>query len=45
MSKILLIVDVQNDFIDGTLGSPEAKAVVPNIKQLIENFNGKICIP
>lgn len=42
MSKVLLIIDVQNDFIDGTLGSPEAKAVVPNIKQLIENFNGKI---
>lgn len=42
MSKVLLMVDVQNDFIDGTLGSPEAKAVVPNIKKLIENFNGEV---
>ena len=42
MSKVLLIIDVQNDFINGVLGSSEAKAAVPNIKQLIENFNGEI---
>lgn len=27
--KILVIVDMQNDFIDGALGTPEAQAIVP----------------
>lgn len=27
--KIVIVVDMQNDFIDGTLGSPEAQAIVP----------------
>ena len=29
--KALIIVDMQNDFIDGTLGTPEAQAIVPNV--------------
>jgi nicotinamidase-related amidase len=29
--KVLVVVDMQNDFIDGALGSPEARAVVPNV--------------
>lgn len=29
--KILVVVDVQNDFVYGSLGSNEAVAVVPNI--------------
>lgn len=28
--KILIVIDMQNDFINGTLGSPEAQAVVPH---------------
>lgn len=27
--KIVVVVDMQNDFIDGALGSPEAQAIVP----------------
>lgn len=27
--KIVVVVDMQNDFIDGNLGSPEAQAIVP----------------
>ena len=27
--KIVVVVDMQNDFIDGVLGSPEAQAIVP----------------
>ena len=27
--KIVIVVDMQNDFIDGALGSPEAQAIVP----------------
>lgn len=31
MKKILVVVDMQNDFIDGALGTPEARAIVPNV--------------
>lgn len=27
--KLLIVVDMQNDFIDGSLGTPEAQAIVP----------------
>ena len=40
--KILVVVDMQNDFIDGALGTPEAVAIVPYVKQLIETFDGKV---
>ena len=42
MAKILVVVDMQNDFISGTLGTPEAKAIVPYVKNLIANFDGKV---
>lgn len=31
MRKTLIVVDIQNDFIDGTLGTKEARAIVPNV--------------
>lgn len=37
--KVLIVVDVQNDFITGALGSKEAVAVVPNIKKKIEEYH------
>lgn len=36
--KILVVVDMQKDFIDGALGTPEAQAIVPNVKKKIEEF-------
>ena len=36
--KVLVVVDMQNDFIDGTLGTPEAQAIVP--KSLMGKFCG-----
>ena len=36
MKKYLIVIDMQNDFIDGTLGSPEAAAIVPCVKTRIE---------
>lgn len=39
---ILIVVDMQNDFIDGALGTREAVAIVPYVKKLIENFEGKV---
>ena len=42
MSKYLVVVDMQKDFIDGSLGTKEAQAIVPAVKEKIENFNGDI---
>ena len=42
MSKILIVVDMQNDFIDGALGTKEAVAIVPYVKEVVENFEGKV---
>jgi len=42
MQDILIVVDMQNDFIDGALGTPEAVAIVPNVLKKIESFSGKI---
>ena len=40
--KILVVVDMQRDFIGGALGTPEAVKIVPYVKNLIENFDGKV---
>lgn len=42
MSKILIVVDMQNDFIDGALGTKEAVAIVPYVKEVVEHFEGKV---
>ena len=42
MQKILIVVDMQNDFIDGALGTPEAVAIVPKVEQKIREFPGKV---
>ena len=41
MRKILVVVDMQNDFIDGTLGTPEALAIVENVKAKILEYDQK----
>lgn len=38
MKKTLIVIDMQNDFIDGSLGSKEAQAIVPNVKKKIEEY-------
>lgn len=40
--KILVVVDMQKDFIDGALGTPEAVAIVPYVKEVIAGFDGKV---
>lgn len=40
--QILLVVDMQNDFIDGVLGTPEAQAIVPKVVEKIKNWKGTI---
>ena len=38
MKKALIVVDMQKDFIDGSLGSKEAVAIVPNVIKKIEEY-------
>ena len=40
MNDVLIVVDMQNDFIDGALGTAEALAIVPKVKEKIEGFQG-----
>ena len=40
MQDILIVIDMQNDFIDGALGTEEAVAIVPKVKKKIEGFRG-----
>lgn len=42
MQDILIVVDMQNDFIDGALGTKEAVLIVPNVLKKIEEFDGKV---
>ena len=42
MSRILVVVDMQNDFIDGALGTAEAVRIVPYVKELVKKFDGKV---
>lgn len=40
--QVLVVVDMQKDFIDGALGTKEAEAIVANVENKIKNFNGEI---
>ena len=42
VQKVLVVVDMQNDFIDGSLGSIEAVKVTDNAAAKIKNFTGNI---
>lgn len=43
--KVLVVVDMQNDFIDGVLGTKEASAIVPKVKEKIEYYRRNLnCI-
>lgn len=40
--KVLVVVDMQNDFVDGALGTEEAVGIVENAASKIKDFDGKI---
>ena len=42
MKHFLIVVDMQKDFVDGALGTPEAVAAVPAAVRKIERFDGEI---
>ncbi len=44
MTDILVVVDIQNDFVDGALGTKEAEAIIKNACIVIENHNGEIFV-
>jgi len=36
--KVLVVIDMQNDFINGSLGTPEAQAIVPNVEAKVREY-------
>ncbi len=44
MQKILVVVDMQNDFVDGALGTSEAAGIVDRVVDKIKNFEGSIFV-
>ena len=40
--NILVVVDMQKDFIDGALGTKEAVAIVPGVVDKIRGFEGQV---
>ena len=36
--KVLIVVDMQKDFVDGSLGTPEAQAIVPLVAETIKQM-------
>ncbi len=44
MKNILIIVDMQNDFVDGALGTKEAVSIIDNAVKKIKSFDGDIIV-
>lgn len=44
MKKILVVVDMQKDFVDGALGTAEAVQIVGNVVKKINSFEGEIIV-
>ena len=42
MQDLLIVVDMQNDFITGALGTAEAVKIVPRVLELVRDFKGKV---
>ncbi|WP_410497111.1 isochorismatase family cysteine hydrolase [Cellulosilyticum sp. ST5] len=41
MKKVLIVVDMQNDFITGSLGTKEAEVIVPRVVKKIEDYKAR----
>lgn len=44
MKHFLIVVDMQKDFVDGALGTPEAETIVPAVCERIRSFDGEIIV-
>lgn len=40
--KCLVVVDMQNDFVTGSLGTKEGEAIVGNVVDKVNNFDGEV---
>ena len=40
--KYLIVVDMQEDFVYGSLGSPEAREIVPAVVEMVKGFGGTV---
>ena len=45
MQKVLVVIDMQNDFVDGALGSTQAQMIVDNVRKKIESLTGLLFSP
>lgn len=43
-TKVLIVVDLQNDFISGSLGTPEAEKIIPNVVEKIKLWEGEMLL-
>ena len=44
MAKVLVVIDMQNDFVTGSLANPEAEKIVPLIAQRIKEYDGDVFV-
>lgn len=42
-NDVLVVIDMQNDFIDGSLGTNEAQAIVPKVLAKLKQHQGQVC--
>lgn len=42
MRDVLVVVDMQRDFVNGALGTPEAVAILPAVVEKVKGFAGKV---
>ena len=42
MQRVLVVIDMQNDFITGNLKNADAEAIIPSLVQTIETFDGAV---
>ena len=40
--KYIIVVDMQNDFTTGSLGSAHAAAIIPNVVEKVKDFDGQV---
>ena len=40
--KYLIVIDMQKDFISGSLGTKEARAILPGVVKKVRNYDGKV---
>ena len=41
MKRTLIVIDMQNDFIDGALGTKEAEEIVEHVKAMIQTYHDR----